>query len=99
MDSTAICIVNLIFAAIIAILSIAGYFLTIRRTGQHWSLWIILATGWIILAIPYLLFLADLNLSVAAMAALWLSSYILIMVSLVLLFLKVLEMLKNKEKK
>jgi hypothetical protein len=98
MDSTVTCVVNLVFALLIAVLSIVGYVLTIKRTGQHWSLWIVLATGWVILAIPYILFLADKNLSVAAMAALWLSSYLLIMVSLVLLFLKVLEMVKNRKK-
>jgi hypothetical protein len=98
MDSTVTCVVNLVFALLIAVLSIVGYVLTMKRIGQHWSLWIVLATGWVILAIPYILFLADKNLSVAAMAALWLSSYLLIMVSLVLLFLKVLEMVKNRKK-
>ena len=98
MDSTITCVVNLVFALLIAVLSIVGYALTFKRIGQHWSLWIVLATGWAVLAIPYILFLADLNLSVAVMAAIWLSSYLLIMVSLVLLFLKVLEMMKNKGK-
>jgi len=98
MDSTITCVVNLVFALLIAALSIVGYVLTIKRTGQHWSLWIVLATGWAVLAIPYILFLAGLNLSVAVMAAMWLSSYLLIMVSLVLIFLKLLEMLKNREK-
>lgn len=99
MDSTVTCIVNLVFACLIAALSIAGYVLTHKRTGQHWPLWIVLALGWVILAIPYVIFLADYNLSVAAMAALWLSSYVLIMVSLVLLFLKLMHFLKNREKK
>lgn len=98
MDSTVTCIVNLVFALLIAALSIVGYVMTQKRTGQRWSLWIILATGWAVLAIPYILFLADLNLSVAAMGAIWLSSYILIMVSLVLLFLKLLEMVKQRKK-
>jgi RsiW-degrading membrane proteinase PrsW (M82 family) len=99
MDSNVTCIVNLVFAGIIAVLSIVGYVFTIKKTGQHWPLWIVLAVGWIILAIPYAVFLADYNMSVAAMAALWLSSYVLIMVSLVLLFLKLMQMMKNREKK
>ena len=98
MDSTITCVVNLVFALLIAVLSIVGYVLTNKRIGQQWSLWIVLATGWVILAIPYILFLAGQNLSIAVMAAIWLSSYLLIMVSLVLIFLKLLEMMKNKGK-
>jgi len=99
MDSNVACIVNLVFAGLIAIASIVGYFITIKKTGEHWPLWILLAVGWITLAIPYAVFLADYNLSVAATAALWLSSYVLIMVSLVLLFLKLLKFMKSREKK
>jgi hypothetical protein len=98
MDSTITCVVNLVFALLIAVLSIVGYIVTIKRTGQHWSLWIVLATGWAVLAIPYIIFLADINLSVAVMGAIWLSSYLLIMVSLVLIFLKLLEIMKNSGK-
>jgi hypothetical protein len=98
MDSTVTCVVNLAFALVIAVLSIVGYVLTNKRTGQRWSLWIVLATGWAILAIPYILFLSGLSLSVAVMAAIWLSSYILIMLSLVLIFLKLLEMMKQRGK-
>jgi len=99
MDSNVGCVVNLVFAGLIAALSIAGYFVTVKKTGEHWPLWILLAVGWITLAIPYAVFLADYNLSVAATAALWLSSYVLIMVSLVLLFLKLLKFMKSREKK
>jgi len=98
MGSTVTCAVNLAFALVIAVLSIVGYVLTNKRTGQRWSLWIVLATGWAILAIPYILFLSGHNLSVAVMAAIWLSSYLLIMVSLLLMFLKLIEMMRNKGK-
>ena len=98
MDSTVTCVVNLVFALLIAVFSIAGYVLTMKRTGQRWSLWIVLATGWVILAIPYILFLAGLDLSVAVMAAIWLSSFILIIVSLTLIFLKLMEMMKQSNK-
>ena len=98
MGSNGTSVVDLVFTLLIAVLSIAGYVLTNKRIGQRWYLWIILAVGWFIMAIPYILFLAGLNTSVAAMAAIWLSSYIIIMVSLVLIFLKLLEMMKNKEK-
>jgi hypothetical protein len=98
MGSTVTCAVNLAFALVIAALSIVGYVLTNKRTGQRWSLWIVLATGWAILAIPYILFLSGHNLSVAVMGAIWLSSYLLIMVSLVLMFLKLIEMMRNKGK-
>ena len=98
MDSTITNVINVVFALLIAVLSIVGYVLTNKRTGQRWSLWIVLATGWAILAIPYILFLSGHNLSVAVMAAIWLSSYLLIMVSLLLMFLKLIEMMRNKGK-
>jgi hypothetical protein len=98
MDSTITNVVNLVFISLIAALSIVGYVLTIKRIGQRWPLWIILATGWALLAIPYALLLAGISIGIPVMTTIWLSSYLLIMVSLLLIFLKVVEIMKLRGK-
>ena len=98
MDSTTTWAINLVFALIIAALSIAGYMLTIKRIGQHWPFWIVLALGWIIYAIPFMLLLAGYDISAAEMAGLYLASFLLIVVSIALIFLKLMEMMSKKEK-
>jgi len=94
MDSTITNVINVVFALLIAVLSIVGYVLTNKRTGQRWSFWIVSATGWTLLSMPHIMLLAEKAMGVSVIAAIWLSSYILIVVSLVLLFLKLLEIMK-----
>lgn len=98
MESTGVLILNLVFSLLLAALSIGGYVLTYKRTGQHWPFWIVLATGWTVLAIPYIVLLAGSSIPVAVMGGVGLCSYLLIMVSLVLIFMKLMEEMKNKEK-
>jgi hypothetical protein len=98
MDSTITNVVNLVFTSLIAALSIVGYVLTIKRIGQRWSFWIVLATGWALLVIPYILLLAGISIGTPVMATIWLSSYLLIMVSLLLIFLKLMEIMKLRGK-
>jgi hypothetical protein len=98
MDSTITNVINVVFALLIAVLSIVGYVLTNKRTGQRWSFWIVSATGWTLLSMPHIMLLADKAMGVSVIAAIWLSSYILIVVSLVLLFLKLLEIMKLRGK-
>jgi uncharacterized membrane protein len=98
MDSTITNVINVVFALLIAVLSIVGYVLTNKRTGQRWSFWIVSATGWTLLSMPHIMLLVDKAMGVSVIAAIWLSSYILIVVSLVLLFLKLLEIMKLRGK-
>ncbi len=51
-------LVNFGFAWVIVLLAIAGYFLTIKRMGEKWLFWIILATGWAFFAIDYTLLIS-----------------------------------------
>ena len=80
--------VNSGFSWLIVLLSIAGYFLTLRRLGERWVFWIILATGWAFFAISNTLIITGVAAGTPYLIAIWLSSYVLVMASLVLLFIK-----------
>jgi hypothetical protein len=81
-------IVNCSFAWFIVLLAITGYFLTIKRMGEKWAFWIVLATGWGFFAMAYTLVLLGVPASTPFLIAVWLSSFVLVAVSLTLLFLK-----------
>ena len=81
-------LMNCIFAWFIVLLAIIGYFLTLRKMGERWPFWIILATGWALFAISNTLLLVGSAAGTPYLTAIWLSSYILVMASLVLLFIK-----------
>lgn len=80
--------VNFGFAWFLVLLAIVGYFLTLKRTGEKWIFWIILAIGWAFLAVSYTLLIAGAPADGQHLMVTWISSYVLIMASLVLLFVK-----------
>lgn len=88
-------LVNFGFAWVIVLLAVAGYFLTIKRRGERWLFWIILAVGWAFFAIAYTLLISGVQAGAPYLIAIWLSSYVLVIASLVILFLK-LNTLKNR---
>ena len=81
-------IINCSFAWLIVLLSIAGYVLTVKRMGQGWLFWVVLATGWTLLAIAQTLLLAQPDINRSLVAVLSVMSYVLMVCSLVLIFLK-----------
>lgn len=78
--------VNCGFAWFIVLLAVAGYFLTLRRMGQRWLFWIVLATGWAFFAVAHTLLITGVSASIPYLTAIWLSSYVLVVASLALLF-------------
>ncbi len=88
--------VNFGFAWLLVLLAIVGYFLTLKRTGEKWIFWIILALGWALLAISYTLLIAGVPAGVGYLTAIWISSYVLVLASLVLLFIKLTKVGKIK---
>ena len=88
MDIPVSYLVNCGFAWFIVLLAIAGYFLTLRRMGKTWPFWIVLATGWAFFAVAQTLLISGVSAGVPYLAAIWLSSYVLVIASLVLLFLR-----------
>ncbi len=81
-------LVNFGFGWLIVLLAIIGYFLTLRRMGEKWLFWIILAVGWSFFAIAQTLLITGVQAGVPYLAAIWLSSYVLVITSMVLLFIK-----------
>lgn len=88
MDTPVSYLVNGGFAWFIVLLAIAGYFLTIRRMGERWLFWIVLAIGWTFFAVAQTLLIIGVSENVPYLIGIWLSSYVLVIVSLVLLFVK-----------
>ena len=44
-------LINSVLCWSIVLMAILGYFLTLKRTGQKWVFWVVLAAGWALLAI------------------------------------------------
>ena len=88
MDIPVSYLVNCGFAWFIVLLAIAGYFLTLKRMREKWLFWIILAIGWAFFAIAHTLLITSVSVGVPHLTAIWLASYVLVIASLVLLFIK-----------
>jgi hypothetical protein len=96
MDTPITFAVNSGFTWLIVAMSIVGYGVTLKRIGQKWSLWIVLATGWTFLAITNTLLAVGIPIGKTETNALWLSSFVLVMASLLMLFLKLVQMSKSR---
>jgi hypothetical protein len=84
-------LVNVGFGWIITFLSVIGFVLTKNRTGEKWPFWIVLAVGWSFFAIAKTLIMAGVQSNVPYLVAFWLSSYVLVITSMVLLFVKLVR--------
>lgn len=89
-------LINAIICWVIALMGIAGYFITVKRIQQKWTFWLVLFAGWGILAIPNSLLAFGIVLDQSYLLAIWLSSYILVFASLVLLFIRLVKILELK---
>jgi hypothetical protein len=58
MDIPAVYYVNVIFAWILMLLSIAGYFVVSRKLGEKWAFWPVFAAAWTMFGISHSLLLA-----------------------------------------
>lgn len=88
MDASITHLVNFSFSWFIVVLAIAGYFLTLKRMGEKWVFWIVLATGWTFFAIVQTMLISGVSPTAPYITAIWLSSYVLVIASLVILFAK-----------
>lgn len=96
MNAPVVHTVNAGFTWLVVALSILGYVITIRRAGQRWSMWIVMATGWTLLAIPNTLLALGVSVGRSETTAVWLCSYVLVMASLVLIFLRLAAMVRHR---
>ena len=63
---------------------------------ERWSFWIILATGWAFFATAQTLMVAGVPAGVPYLSAIWLSSFVLVIASLVMLFIKLTSRVGQK---
>ncbi len=84
-------LVNMGFGWAIVVLSVIGYFLTYKRTGEKWLFWVVLAVGWGFFALSQTLMLWGATPEAPYLAAFMLSSYALVIYAMVLLFLKLVK--------
>jgi hypothetical protein len=69
-----------------------------KRFGQSWPGWLVLAGGWALFAGAQTLLLTSMSIQLPVLIGLWLSSYVLIMAAILLLFLKVIRLKSGSEK-
>jgi len=96
MDTTLFNAVNCGVCWLLVGLSMMGYFVTLKRTHNKWPLWLILTPGWGLLAVAHTLLAAGVLVDTRQLAVLWLSSYVLVTASLLLLFLKLVSLIRNR---
>ena len=90
-------IVNCSFAWFIVALAVVGYYLTLRRMGEKWLFWIVLGVGWGFFALANTLLVAGVSTGMPVLIAIWLSSYVLVVTSIALLFIKLTHIKHIKE--
>jgi len=96
MNIIGISVINCIFCWSIVALAICGYLLTLKRKKEKWPFWVILAIGWGFLAVFETIRLSNVPLNGLQITAAWLTSYLLVMASLLLLFLKFVQIKARK---
>ena len=92
MEPSQIYLVNCVFGWALVVLSLLGYVLTWRGMGQRWAGWIVLASGWTLFALAQTLALMGSSFELRLLIALWVSSFVLVMVAILLVFLKLMRL-------
>ncbi|MBN1600845.1 MAG: hypothetical protein JW915_04505 [Chitinispirillaceae bacterium] len=84
--------INCCFGWFLVLLAIIGYFLTYKRIGEKWAFWNVLAAGWAFFALAQTLLLAGVQPGTVYLIAIWLSSFIVVIASMVMMFIKMTAM-------
>jgi hypothetical protein len=96
MESILTNIINCCFGWILVALAVTGYYMTLKNRGEKWLFWNILAIGWGFFALAQTLLLLGVHAGAVYLITIWLSSYILVIASMILLFLKLTNLkMKN----
>ena len=90
-------VVNSGLCWLIVAIAWVGYYLTWKRAGQKWPFWVVLSSGWTFLALSNSLSALGIGQGASYVYAIWLSSYVLVFASLVLLFVKLVQLRQVKE--
>lgn len=92
MESTITNLVNCCFGWILVALAVVGYYITLKNRGEKWLFWNILAAGWGFFALAQTLLLVGVHAGAVYLIAIWLSSYVLVIASMIILFLKLTKL-------
>ena len=89
-------IINCCFGWILVAFAMTGYFLTLKNRGEKWQFWGILAVGWGFFALAQTLILIGVPAGEMYLVVIWLLSYMLVITSMILLFLKLVKFKMEK---
>lgn len=92
MDYPAVYYVNAVFAWILVVSSVAGYFVVSRKFGEKWVFWPIFAAAWTLFGTSHTLLLAGTSSDAWYILLLRVLAYVLLVSSVLLL------MARNKVK-
>ena len=92
MSSSQVYIVNSVFGWVLTGLSLAGFFYTSKRVGERWAAWFLLAGGWGFFALAQSLLLVIHDMPLSFLVGLWLSSYVMVILAITMLFLKLIRL-------
>ncbi|GEM_PF-1559746 len=89
--------VNSGFGWLLTLLAVFGYVLTLKRTGERWLFWIVMATGWALFAIDQTLLITKQFNNVNFLMILGLSSWFLVITSFMLGFMKIIRIIEKNQ--
>jgi len=92
MESGQVLLVNAVFGWTLVALSVIGFVLTARKMGEKWAAWLVLGAGWALFALAQSLAIAYESIGMPLLVALWLSSFVLILTAILLMFLKLIRL-------
>jgi hypothetical protein len=84
-------LINSSLAWILVVVAIVGYIVTLRRKGEKLTFWLLLAAGWLCFAVSFTLLSIDARVGTLDLVAGIVASYILIMASLIILFMRLVR--------
>lgn len=99
MSATGLYALNCGFAWFLTVLSMAGYFYTLRKTGEKLPFWPMLASGWMMFAISHSLQLSGVPSSAGYLLVFRVLGYLLAIVALLTLMLIPVKADKPRENK
>jgi len=91
MDIHMTSLINSALAWVLVIATITGYFVTLRRHGEKLTFWLLLAAGWLCFAVSFTLVSIDASVGARSLVVGILASYVLIMSSLIILFMRLVR--------
>jgi hypothetical protein len=94
-DSDVAHLIILVSGWIVVYIALGGYFFVRRKAGDMLTSWVILAEGCVLFAILYTLVIIGLTRNSPLSNILSIASYVLVMVSIILLFLRLVRTLNS----